>query len=82
MRLLIALSAAETDRRSERPVRTLVSSGRAAPPPLSFSHTILFHLHLSAADQPAPLVKYRNFEGAELKADLSAGEKIEVRGLF
>ena len=80
-------SAAETDRAGERrTVRTLVSNKAAASQPsqpgaLTFTHTVLFHLRLSAAEDASSLtVKYRNFEGAELRANLAAGEEIQVPG--
>ncbi len=82
-------SAAETDRAGERrTVRTLVSNKAAAASQpsqpgvgaLTFTHTVLFHLRLSATTEDASslTVKYRNFEGAELRANLVAGEEIQV----
>ena len=71
MRTLVSNTSTTTTNGSGQQARHL---------PLTFSHTILFHLHLSAATDGgrAPVIKYRNFEGAELRADLSAGETIQV----
>jgi hypothetical protein len=51
------------------------------PQSFTFSQAVLFHLRISAVETgsgPPPIVKYRNFEGAELQADLASGEEIQV----
>jgi hypothetical protein len=58
------------------------ASQPSQPGALTFTHTVLFHLRLSATtdDASSLTVKYRNFEGAELRANLAAGEEIQVPG--
>jgi hypothetical protein len=61
--------------------KAAAASQPSQPGALTFTHTVLFHLRLSAADDASSLtVKYRNFEGAELRANLAAGEEIQVPG--
>jgi hypothetical protein len=62
--------------------KAAAASQPSQPGALTFTHTVLFHLRLSATtdDASSLTVKYRNFEGAELRANLATGEEIQVPG--